>query len=232
MEPMRAGMRRSDVLGRWSARGVVVAGLGVAAIVVPTPATAQPTEGVRMEVDAGYDGSYLTGRRVPVHVTVRTDRLIRGSIEVTLANQPGTWGLEVEVPGGGVNDFVVVVPTPAAVEVREVRVRLVGAGEPVTAEAELDPLEDEQLVGLLPEVAPPDEPQPLTLAMDVGTARFVALDADAVAVVGVLDPIGTVVAGADELGRLAAGARAAVLDWIDRGGRLVVDASQIGRAHV
>lgn len=225
MEPMRAGMRRSDVLGRWSARGVVVAGLGVAAIVVPTPATAQPTEGVRMEVDAGYDGSYLTGRRVPVHVTVRTDRLIRGSIEVTLANQPGTWGLEVEVPGGGVNDFVVVVPTPAAVEVREVRVRLVGAGEPVTAEAELDPLEDEQLVGLLPEVAPPDEPQPLTLAMDVGTARFVALDADAVAVVGVLDPIGTVVAGADELGRLAAGARAAVLDWIDRGGRLVVDAS-------
>ena len=220
MEPAAGARRRRAVRRLWA--GVVAGGL---ALTAPVPsADAQERTGIEIEVDAGYGGEYLAGRRLPVTVTVRADRLVRGSIEVTAPGHTGTWGIDVEIPGGGVSDFVVVVPTPSIAELREVEVRLIGAGEPVSAEADLDPLHDTQLVGLLPEVAPPDLPEPLTLPADAGTARFVALDADTLAVAGVLDPIGTVVAGPEELARLAPGARAAVLDWVDRGGRLVVDA--------
>lgn len=203
--------------------------MAVAALVVvvsgpTTPAHAQAQQAdVRLEVDAGFGGSYIPGRRVPVHVTVRAERLVRGALEVTIPGQAGVWSTDVEVPGGGANDFVVVVPTPTMVELQEVRVRLAGGG--AAADAELEPLEDLELVGLLPEVTPPDLPEPLVLPADAGTARFVELDVDDVAVHGLLDPLGTVVAGPEELGRLAAGARAAVLDWVDRGGRLVLDAT-------
>lgn len=220
MEPSTGDGRPTAVRRLWA--GVVVGGLALVAL--PAPVDAQEAAGTSIEVDAGYGGTYLVGRRLPVHVTVRADRLVRGSIEVTVPTQPGSWGIDVEVPGGGVSDFVVVVPTPPAVDLREIDVRLVGAGEPITAEAELDPLTDEQLVGLLPELAPPDLPEPLALAMDAGTARFVALDADTLAVPGVLDPLGTLVVGPQELTRLAPEARALVLDWVDRGGRLLVDA--------
>ena len=223
MEPGPAPRRPRVVRRLWAP--VAVGGLALTfALPVPS-ADAQQRQGTTIEVDAGYGGTYIVGRRLPVRVTVRTDRLVRGSIEVSVPAQTGTWGIDVEVPGGGVSDFVVVVPTPTMFELREIEVRLVGAGENVTAEADVDPLEDGQLVGLLPEVTPPDLPEPLALPMEIGTARFVELDADTLAVAGVLDPIGTLVAGTEELGRLAAEARATVLDWIDRGGHLVVDAA-------
>jgi hypothetical protein len=221
MEPRSAEARRRAVRRLWA--GVVVGGL---ALVVPSaPADAQDAAGTTIEVDAGYGGTYLVGRRLPVRVTVRTDRLVRGSIEVTVPAQSGSWGIDIEVPGGGVNDFVIVVPTPVTIDLREIDVRLIGAGEPITAEVDLDPLTDEQLVGLLPELAPPDLPEPLALPMEAGTARFVALDGDILGTAGVLDPLGTLVAGPQELTRLAPEARAAVLDWVDRGGRLLVDAA-------
>ena len=221
MEPGGGDGRRRAVRRLWA--GVVMGGLALAA---PVPsADAQERQGTRIEVDAGYGGSYLAGRRLPVRVTIRAAQLVRGTLEVTIPNQAGSWGVDVEVAGGGVSEFVVVVPTPPTMELQEVDVRLVGAGDAITAEAEVDPLEDSELVGLLPEVAPPDVPEPLGLPMDAGTARFVELDADTLGVHGVLDPLGTVVGGAEELGRLAPDARAAVLDWVDRGGRLVLDAA-------
>jgi hypothetical protein len=219
MEPGARRRRPTGVRRLWA--GVTVGGLALVAF--PPSADAQERQGTTIEVDAGYGGTYIVGRRLPVHVTVRTDRLVQGTLEVTVPGQPGTWGIDVEVPGGGVSDFVVVVPTPNFAALRDVDVRLVGAGEPVTGEGELDPLTDEQLVGLLPEAMPADLPQPLTLTAEAGTARFVELDLDEIAVAGVLDPIGTVVGGAGELGRLSADARSSVLDWVDRGGRLVVD---------
>ena len=221
MEPRPVNTRRRAVRRLWA--GVAAGGL---VLVVPAgPAGAQESAGTSIEVDAGYGGTYLVGRRLPVRVTVRADRLVRGSIEVTVPAQTGSWGIDVEVPGGGVSDFVVVVPTPATIEVRQIDVRLVGAGEPITAEADVDALTDEQLVGLLPELTPADLPEALALAMEAGTARFVALDTDTLSVAGILDPVGTVVAGPQELTRLAPEARAAVLDWVDRGGRLLVDAA-------
>lgn len=222
MEPIGAGVRPRSVRRLWA--GMVLGGLALAT--TASPADAQERQGTRVEVEAGYGGLYYPGRRLPITVTIRADRLIQGSIEVSIPGQAGlSWGTEVEVPGGGVNDFVVVVPTPATMELNEVQVRLVGAGNPIREEVELDAVDEVELVGLLPEAMPADVPAPLELPLTGGTARFAELDVDAIATLGVLDPLGTVVAGTDELGRLAPVARAAILDWVDRGGRLVVDAT-------
>lgn len=220
-------MRRSAVLGsrrRIPACLLALAGVaGTAASLVATPALAQDAEGVRVEAVGGYDGRYLSGRRIPITVSIQADRLVRGTVEVSFDDIEGTWSTPVEVPGGGEKDVVVVVPTPATFVVREARVRLVGAGEPVAVDVELDVLEGDQLVGLLPGTQPADLPPSLELPGQLGTARFVALEAELLALPGAIDPLGTVVAGAEEVGRLDAAARAQLLDWVDRGGRLVVD---------
>lgn len=219
-------MRRSAVLGsrrRFSACLLAVtAGSGWALAAAP-PADAQDADGVRVEAVGGFDGRYLSGRRVPITVSIQADRLVRGTVEVSFTDVEGTWSTPVEVPGGGEKDVVVVVPTPATFAVRDARVRLVGAGDPVAIEVELDALEGDQLVGLLPGVQPADLPPSLELPGELGTARFVALEAELLALPGAIDPLGTVVAGVEEVDRLDDAARSQLLDWVDRGGRLVVD---------
>jgi hypothetical protein len=182
-------------------------------------------DGVQVEVEAGYDGRYLIGRRLPVRVSVRSDRLVRGAVEVFSRELDGRWTLPIEVPGASEKDVVVVVPTPAQFELSTISVRVVGAGAPVVVQAELEGLGNEELVGLLPELGVGELPAPFALPMEAGTALFVAVDDATLGAAGALDPLGTIVAGPDELGRLDAAARAAVLDWVDRGGRLVVDAA-------
>lgn len=203
---------------------LAVAATAALAAAAPPAARAQAAEGIRLEVEAGYDGRYLVGRRLPVFVTVVADRLVRGVVEVAVDGQRGVWSTPVEVPAGTEKPVAVVVSTPFSYPIRQVDVRLVGAGDPVTASADVEELETEELVGLLPSVTPADLPAPLALPLAGGTARFVAVDNDTLAVAGAVDPLGTLIAGPGELDALDARARRAVLDWVDRGGRLVVDA--------
>jgi hypothetical protein len=203
--------------------GVLVASLIVGA--APSAAQQDGAEGVQVEVVAGYDGRYLVGRRLPVTVSIEADRLVRGAVEVAIDGLAGTWSVPVEVPGGSDKQVVVVIPSSAGFPVDAVQVRLVGSGEAITVEAELEPLQAEEVVGLLPGATPADLPPPLPFPQGIGTARFAALSPELLAIPGAIDPVGTIVAGPEELGRLDAAARASVLDWIDRGGRLVVDAA-------
>lgn len=219
-------MRRSAVPGpRRRLPACLLAGaIGLSGLALVAPAAgAQDADGIRLEAVGGYDGRYLSGRRVPITVTIEADRLVRGTVEVSFDDVEGTWSTPVEVPGGGEKDVVVVVPTPATFAVRSARVTLTGAGDPVAAELDLEVLEDDQLVGLLPAIRPADLPPALALPGELGTARFEALEPELLALPGALDPLGTVVAGVEEVGRLDDAARAQLLDWVDRGGRLVVD---------
>lgn len=176
-----------------------------------------------LTVTAGVEGRYLVGRRLPVTVAIEADRLVRGTVEVTVDELTGTWSSPIEVPGGSDKEVVVVVPSPAAIVIDRVQVRLVGAGDAVQVDAELEPLEDVELAGLLPAVTPADLPDPHVFPHDVGTASFAALDPEDLAVPGAIDPVGTIVAGPDEIGQLDVASRVNLLDWIDRGGRLVID---------
>ena len=230
MEPADGMKRQTVVLRTRAVRSRAVAGglvlaalaMGVAPSAAQQPAEAQ-AEGVGLEAVAGYQGRYLVGRRVPVTVTIEADRLVRGAVEVTVEGLTGSWSVPVEVPGGSDKEVVVVVSTPAAFVIDGVQVRLLGAGDPVAVEAPLEPLQSEEIVGLLPAVTPADAPPPFSYPEGVGTARFSPVTPELVAVAGAVDPIGTIVAGPEEVGRLDAAARASLLDWIDRGGRLVVD---------
>jgi hypothetical protein len=202
----------------------LVGGVASGSVFVPAADAQQGEAGVQVEVEAGYDGRYLIGRRLPVRVSISADRLVRGAVEVTSDDLVGRWLLPLEVPGGSDKDVLVVVPTPSQFELRSLTVRVVGGGDPVVVDVEVEPLYAEELVGLLPELTAGDLPPPLALAMEAGTAHFVAVDDTTLAAPGALDPLGTLVAGPDELGRLDGRVRSAVLDWVDRGGRLVVDA--------
>lgn len=207
---------------------LVVAALVVVGVATATPAPAAPSqeaEGVRVDAVGGFDGRYLSGRRVPVTVTIRADRLVRGTVEVSFSEVEGTWSTPVEVPGGGEKDVVVVVPTPFGTPVREARVRLVGAGDAVTIDADLEALDTDELVGLLPGVTPADLPAPFAFPQELGTARFVELEPELLGLAGAIDPLGTIVAAPDEVGSLDPAARQLLLDWVDRGGRLVVDSA-------
>lgn len=187
-----------------------------------TPAGGQ-AQGVELSASAGLADRYLVGRRLPVTVEITADRLVRGTVEVQVDGLAGSWAVPVEVPGGSSKQVVVVVPTPVGFPISEVQVSLRGGGDVVQAQPAVEALGEDELVGLLPGVAPADLPEPVTLVGEVGTARFVRLDLDLLAVPGLLDPLGTIVAAADELGGLDAAGREQVLDWADRGGRLVVD---------
>jgi hypothetical protein len=210
--------------------GVLAVGAAVGAALPGGAAGAQQdgqgAAGVELEASAGFAGRYLVGRRLPITVDITADRLVRGSVVVQVDGLQGTWSVPVEVPGGSSKEVVLVVPTPAGFAVREVDVTLRDGGDEVaSAQPEVEGLAEDELVGLLPGALPADLPEPVTLPGEVGTARFVRVELEQLAIPGLLDPIGTVVAGADEVGRLDAAGRAELLSWTDRGGRLVVDSA-------
>ena len=210
--------------------GVLAVGAAVGAALPGGAAGAQQdgqgAAGVELEASAGFAGRYLVGRRLPITVDITADRLVRGTVEVQIDGLQGTWSVPVEVPGGSSKEVVLVVPTPAGFAVREVDVTLRDGGDEVAStQPEVEGLAEDELVGLLPGALPADLPEPVTLPGEVGTARFVRVELEQLAIPGLLDPIGTVVAGADEVGRLDAAGRAELLSWTDRGGRLVVDSA-------
>src|SRR5687767_10837089 len=95
---------------------MVVFAVAVAAVLAgAAPAAAVPAAEADLEVEVGYvDGQIVPGRPVPVRVQVRADQLTTGTLTVT----PYTFGepdpavtTAVEVAGGSVKDFLVVVPT-------------------------------------------------------------------------------------------------------------------------
>jgi hypothetical protein len=202
----------------------VAAGLALA-----VPAAAATT----VAVDAGYGARYVPGEPLPVRVTVAADRLVAATLEVGVE---GTTPLsvEVEVPGGSQKQYVVTIPTSAAqgAPALNVGARLVdGSQAPPAGRTTVTAARDEELVGLLPgALAGRAVPGPAPLAVDAGTARFFALGPGELdRAPASLGPLGTIAAGPDELDRLPAATRAAVVRWVEEGGRLLVDGRPGGR---
>jgi hypothetical protein len=210
--------------GCWSALVAAV----VASVAWVSPASAETT----LQVDAGYAGSFVAGQAVPVRVRVSADRLMRGTLEVGIGSPESAVpvAMPVEVPGGSQKEFLIVAPSgmdPA--QSPDVVARLLQDGQIVgSARVTIRSPVDTEIVGLLPgALRGRPVPGPAPLAVDAGTARFAAVGGgDLEQAPASLGPLSTLVADLDEIGRLAPGARAGVLRWIEDGGRLLVDAAR------
>ncbi|MDQ6727644.1 MAG: hypothetical protein M3066_15970 [Actinomycetota bacterium] len=188
------------------------------------PAAADTT----VQVDPGYAGAYVPGQAVPVRVAVSADRLLRGTLEVAVGSGAAPVAMAVEVPGGSQKQFLVVAPGSHD-EAAGVVVRLRESGRIVASGGgQLQAANDQELVGLLPgALHGRSVPGPAPLAVDAGTARFAAVgEAELDAAPGSLGPLSTLGMDTDELARMAPGARAGVLSWVQDGGRLLVDAGR------
>jgi hypothetical protein len=205
--------------------GAVVAVVVVAVVAGAAPASAETD----LQAEAGYvDGQIVPGRPVPVRVQIRSDQLMTGSLTVT----PHTLGdpgeavtTAVEVAGGSVKDFLVVVPTEwdGNLGPSEMRVSLDAGDEASAVTATLSWDGRVEVVGLLPGLVS-QAPEPTPLPMDLGRAVFSQLGDQELTTSGALGPLGTIVAGPDGLADLPPDAVRNILDWVEAGGQLLVDA--------
>ena len=187
-----------------------------------------------LAVAGAYDGSYVPGHPVAVRVQVAADRLLRGRLEVAVAEDTAV-SVPIEVPGGSTKEFLVVVPAYqsfrlAGPVVVSARLRD-GSDDIATGSGVLQSSTGQELVGLLPgALGGRGVPGPAPLSVDAGTARFAALGpAELAQAPASLGPVSTIGAAADELGRLPSSTREAVLAWVEQGGHLLVDAD-LGQA--
>lgn len=205
----------------------LVAALG-ASLVWASPASAETT----ILVDAGYAGSFVAGKEVPVRIRVSADRLLRGTLEVGIGSPENgvPVAMPVEVPGGSQKEFLIVAssgPNPA--QSPDVVARLLQDDQIVASgHMTVRTAVDTEIVGLLPgALRGRPVPGPAPLVVDAGTARFAAIgEGDLEQAPASLGPLSTLVADVDEIGRLAPGARAGVLRWLEDGGRLMVDSAR------
>ena len=173
------------------------------------------------------NGHYEPGDHVLVQVSVTANRLIEGRIVVD--NGPG--GLEstqdIQVAAGATERADLVVPTRVW-DQSGLGVELVDGDGDVIAEERVTLRVDPgvELVGVLPGVATrvAELPEQVTLATGEGRAEIVPLAVDTLRLgPGVLESFDTIVGVGDDLARLADADRAALLAWIDAGGRLLLD---------
>ena len=198
----------------------------VAPLVWVSPASAETT----LQVDAGYAGSFVAGKEVPVRIRVSADRLLRGTLEVGVGSQENgvPVAMAVEVPGGSQKEFLVTAPSGFNQSPDVVARLLQGDQVVASGTVAVRSSAETELVGLLPgALRGRPVPGQVPLAVDAGTARFAAIgEAELEQAPASLGPLSTLVADVDELARLSPGARAGVLRWIESGGRLLVDSAR------
>ncbi len=194
-----------------------------------TPAdAARRAAGDPVQVTAGWAGLSRPGRLLPVQVSLSGAAAASPTVDVRVQSGNGGTTItrtKVTRSADGVGRATVAVSAPRDLGTFEVAVSAQHGGTTDQGKATVNPVGDEELVGVLPGLArqsPPPETEPLTVP--IGTARFVTVDPATLRVVGTLQPLGTLAATADELARLDKDQQLNVLTWLASGGRLLVDA--------
>ena len=180
----------------------------------------------RLDVNAGYAGFHVPGRALPVQVTVTAERLVKGELVAKESGNKREVTLPVEVAGGSVKRFTVVLPGGVSASAGVVDVELrVGGRALGRGKADVRSSEDAELVGLGPQlVEGRTVPGPAALAVDAGVARFAALDVGVLAQAPAsLEGLSAVGLAAGELSALSPGVRAGLLRWVGGGGHLLID---------
>ena len=111
----------------------------------------------RLSVDAGWDGRYRPGLPIPVRIEVSSDRLIQGDLVVS-ADDGTEVTLPVEIPGGSVKEYLLVVPTAPNDDDVIVHAALAAGDQGAEGEADVEYEPTVDLVGLSGSMTPAEFP--------------------------------------------------------------------------
>ena len=212
-------------------RALVVAGLLLAIGLVPGVGTAATADGdVKIDAELGFGGQVLIGRSAAAVVKLSSPRLVRATLVVAASQSRGPFGSfsvrqPIEIPAGAAKQVALVVPTQfTGGDTVQIDVSLDVGGTTVastTASGQTRP--DVELVGLAGSLAADRSlPETTNLAIDAGTARFVAVSDELLDLAGALDPLDQLALTAADLGAMPPARRARLLTWVGEGGRLLV----------
>ncbi len=202
--------------------GAALVGLVSLASVLPAAAAETAT----LEADAGLRGWHDPGDHVVVAAKVSSDELFSGRIDV-VAGSGAIVSKDVQVAGGTTKTFMLVVPT--AGDGSAIDVRLYGRNDLVSKKSvALKIAEAVELVGVLPALVTRvgTLPEQTNLATEAGKAQLAELSLEQLALgSAALDVFDTVVGTVADLRSLQPAPRSALLGWLNRGGRLLLDDS-------
>ncbi len=211
-------------LGRLAAVAVFVA-VFVAAIggmgAAPVAATANAT----LTVEAGLRGWYDPGDHVVVSAHVSSDELFEGRVEI-IASSGAVVSKDIQVAGGTSKTFLLVAST--SIDNAPLEVRLFSDDDAIVASKSiaLKVAESVELVGVLPALVTRvgSLPDLTTMATDAGRVALAEIALDQLALgSAALDVFDSIASTAADIRSLQPEHLAALLGWINRGGRLLLD---------
>jgi hypothetical protein len=173
---------------------------------------------------AGLRGWHDPGDHVVVTAVVESSSFFDGRVDVVTASGAVS-SRGVEVAGGTSKTVQVVVLTPF--DPQSIQVRLIDGDDPVaTKSLNLRAAYEVELVGVMPAMAARagKVPEQVSMASDTGGAQVDQIDPELLALgPAALDIYDTIVATSTDVNALTDEQLPAMLGWLNRGGRLVVD---------
>jgi hypothetical protein len=218
------------MLCRWGTRvvaAVAIGAIGTAVLAGASAAPAAAADGVTVTAELGARGSVSPNAPIPVRITVTADRTVRGTVRAITNGGPAITNVERDLTlvAGTTKSFWMVLPSsPFWGTTTGVTVTLREDGDRST-KTEASRLTAASIVGVLPKLANDVSP-PSNIAMqaDLGVARTAVLPLDLLELgPSALTTFATIAASSADLGALTPPARAALLHWLNHGGRLLVD---------
>lgn len=217
-------MRCAHPLPLRSARTPIAALALVVAIPLAHHGDARADTVPTLTATAGLRGWHDPGDHVVVTAVVESSSFFDGRVDVVTASGAVS-SRSVDVAGGTSKTVQVVVPTPY--DPQSLEVRLVDGDDPVaTRSVNLRAAYEVELVGVMPAMATRagKVPEQVTMASDTGRAQLETLDPDLFTLgPAALDVYDTIVATSADVNSLTDDQLPALLGWMNRGGRLLVD---------
>lgn len=203
----------------------ILSGLALPGVVAAAHAPAAvPAAAATLEISAGLRGWHDPGDHVVVTAKVSADELFSGRLEV-VAQSGATVAKNIQVAGGTTKSFLMVVPSGndgSAIDVRLFRGNDLVAKKGVAMRI----AEQVELVGVLPALVTRvgELPEQANLATEAGKIQLEELSLDQMSLgSAALDVYDTVVATTADIRSLQPPQLAALLGWLNRGGRLLLD---------
>ncbi len=211
-----------SILRRWLLLPFVIAA-SIGSLGISAPARAAGT--ATMTVTAGVgDGWHDPGDHVVVTATVSTDDLLNGRLDV-VSTSGAIVSRDIQVAGGTTKSFMLVAPT--GYDLAPIIVNLYRGTELVAKKSvTMSAAETVELVGVLPALVSRAGELPDQVNLDGGTGKAVIRELSLEQMglgAAALEAFDSIAATTADLRSLQPTQRGALLSWVNRGGRLLLD---------